>query len=275
MKSEFSDNNYILAPKPISFDTLPKLHEMSHTMGKKYHWGHVSVKNVGFTQAYNLLHTTHGTVSTKMLALCQDGNEHHYRDICKQLFPDKNVGHDIDCWNGLIKKGALKFSSKHKYRSMYYKITSFGQEILKIADINQSYFRIMRWYKIDEDQMISEMMKADLNGEEAYKDQDPKTLVALLEQIFNPSSQLRTIGSAYRWMNNICNSLKKNKDFYEKMTSPEVMTWIHANKEKSNEVMKFFIFLSKAEKSLKKNLEKEAKLAEIEKEACCWDKATY
>ena len=217
-KTEFTDYNKILTPKPIRFNSNFK---------------------------YNLVHSTHGKVTVKMLNFYRDGNEHHYRDICKALFPDKNIGHDYDIWKSLVKHHMIAFSSKHKHGSMFYKITPAGEEVLAVADANQPYYRVMRWYGMEEDEMISEMVKADLNGEEAYKDRDPETLIALLEELFNPSSKMRTLGSAYRWMNKVIDCLKRNSTFYDDMTSEEVMKWLEASKDKWPEIYAYLNVLRK------------------------------
>lgn len=242
-KTEFTDHNKILTPKPIRFN---------------FKW--LDGNSTKFN--YNIVHSTHGKVAVKMLSFYRDGNEHHYRDICKALFPGKNVGHDYDIWKSLVNHCLIAFSSKHSHGSMFYKITLAGEEALAIADANQPYYRVMRWYVMEEDEMISEMVKADLNGEEAYKDRDPKTLIALLEELFNPSSKMRTLGSAYRWMNKVIDCLKENSTFYDDMTSEEVMKWLEDSKDKWPEIYAYLNVLHKVSKARGKFISKQNAIEE-------------
>ena len=142
----------------------------------------------------------------------------------------------------------IEFSSKHSNGRKFYKITDFGREILKVVKANQVYFRVARWFKIKGEDICTAMMKADLNGEESWKDLLPETLTALLESLFNPASEIRLLGSAYRWMNNFMYLLKTNDDFYEKINNPDVLAWLQANKTKYSSIETFLKKFSRMQK---------------------------
>lgn len=252
MKTEFSDSNHILAPRAISFINCPLLEEYSKV--KTNCWGgwvngdakYILSNESHMKMAKALAHSHLGQVTTRMLDVYRDGGEHHYDDVCKRLGFYK--GKDIDCWRSLVNRGLIEFSSKHSYGSKYYKITPFGQEILGIADANNICYRVLRWYKLDGDELIEAMIKADLNGEDASNSQEPPMIIAMFDALLDPSSRIRQIGSAYRWMNKVISLIDRNDEFYEKATHPEVMAWIESNKGKSAEYIAFFNKICKIQK---------------------------
>ena len=95
-------------------------------------------------------------------------------------------------------------------------------------------------------------MKADLAGEESWKDLLPESIVDFLEALFNPSSDIRRLGSAYRWMNNFMYLLKNNDDFYDKIDSPEIMSWLEKNKDRYPDVSRFLLIFNKMQKKKKR-----------------------
>lgn len=227
-KTDFHDNYGILEPRKICFINCPQLSmhaQLTHRIEphRWSSWTETKIVNYGLTESLNLIYATSGQVTMKMLKVYEDGNEHHYSEVCNAL--DLSYGHDIDCWRSLEKRGLIAFSSKHSRGKKYYRITPFGQEVLEIIAANQVYYRIARWFKIKGDPTV-EMMKADLAGEESWKDMLPETFNALLEALFNSSSRIRQIGSAYRWMNNLMYLLKTNPEFREKINNPETQAWI-------------------------------------------------
>ena len=236
------DNNSILTPKMLDFKSFSMLCQYALTQCER--------------KAFNMMHSTFGLVTVNMLNVYHDGNEHHYKDVLQALFPGKPYGHDYDCWKSLVFKKLIKFSSKHSYGSKYYEITPLGREVLEIANANQAYFRIMRWFKIKGEDIYAAMMKADLNGEESWKDLLPETMLELFKQLFDPDSKMRQLGSAYRWMNNVINLLKNDNDFYEKATVPEVMDWIESHRSSNIEVQNFFNVLAKIQKRKAKKMKK-------------------
>lgn len=199
-----------------------------------------------------ILHATPSLVTMKMLKIYEDGNEHHYTDVCRELFPDKSYGHDIDCWRSLVKRGMISFSSKHSHGKMFYKISDFGREVLSIVEANRLYSRISRWFKVDDDDRCTAMMEADLRGEEAWKDLLPESFIELFEALFNPTSSLRRIGSCYRWMNNTVWLIKSNNEFYQKIDCPEVMSWLQEHKDIYRGIDKFLNIVYKAKKKWEK-----------------------
>ena len=170
------------------------------------------------------------SITMKMLAIYADGNEHCYRDCWQTLFPQKSEGHDIDCWRSLENNGFIKFSSKHKYGRKYYIITGTGREMLAVCEVNYIYHRIARWFKIDEDDRAFEMIRGDMAGEDASNDMNIESFITLLEELFNPMSKMHMLGSCFKFMDNVVKMTKTEPEFYEKVTSPEVMAWLNSHK---------------------------------------------
>ena len=229
---EFHDNYGILVPRGIYFIKCPCLteHSMKSKQVRDTWWLDNSqnhYENYGRREALNLAHATSSHITMKMLAVYRDGNEYHYHDVCKAL----NIaqGHDIDCWRSLVDRGLIAFSSKRSYGKQYFRITPFGQEVLEIVNANQVYYRVARWFKIKGDDVFTAMMKADLNGEESWRDLLPETINALLEALFNPQSRIHQIGSVYRWMNNFMYLVKSNREFLEKVNVPETRAWLDSH----------------------------------------------
>lgn len=251
--NDFHDCYRILTPRSIYFLNCPCLSEHAAKTREVKKWNFIehtctiACVNYGLQDALRLIHATSGKVTMKMLGVYRDRNEHHYNDVCDTLgFPH---GHDIDCWRSLVDRGLIAFSSKHAYGKRYYKITPFGEEVLGIVDANQVYYRVARWYKIKGEDVFTAMMKADLNGEESWKDLLPESINALLEALFNHQSRIHQIGSAYRWMNNFMYLVKSNNEFLEKVNAPETRSWLDEHKDKYASIR---IFLKKLDQINKK-----------------------
>ena len=260
------DSYRILEPSSSMFDGYPylKKHAALTKQTRYYEWPttvndgqvvyHTSsgqivygVDKYGAREAMNLAYATSGQITMKMLEVYADGNEHHYLEVCSKL--DLAPGHDIDCWRSLDSRHLIECSSKREHGKKYYRITGLGQEVLRVVQTNQVYFRTARWFKLKgEDDICTAMMKADLNGEESWRDLLPETFTSLLEAFFNPASEIRRLGSAYRWMNNLMYLLKSNDDFYEKFNQPEVLAWLQEKKETCAEASRFLKKLVRIQK---------------------------
>ena len=248
--SNLHDNYKILEPGAFSSTEYPllkshSLKTISYGYGKL---GKLGIDAYGAREVANLIHSTSGHVTMQMLQIFEDGHEHNYREIVEKLFPEKGYGHDIDCYRILEKRKMIEFSSKHSHGMKFYTITDFGREMLRGVKANQVYFRVARWFKIKGEDICAAMMKADLNGEESWKDLLPETLIALLESLFNPASEIRLLGSAYRWMNNFMYLLMTNDEFYEKIDNPDVLAWLQANKAKYSSIETFLKKFSRMQK---------------------------
>lgn len=263
--SNLHDNYKILEPSALSLAGYPRLkaHAEKTRLLRYYDYTYgldgsrvsretTRVENYGAREAANLIHATAGHVTMKMLKVYEDGNEHHYLEVCQHL--ELAPGHDIDCWRSLEDRGLISFSSKRDHGKKFYRITDLGQEVLRATRANQVYFRVARWFKIKGEDVCTAMMKADLNGEESWKDLLPETLEALLEALFNPASEIHALGSVYRWMNNFMYLLKNNDEFYEKIDCPEVHTWLQANKDKYSAVSRFLVKFARIQKKRAKSL---------------------
>ena len=247
--SNLHDNYKILKPGAFSSTEYPLLKSYSlKTRIIKDYFGESYLDSYGAREVANLIHSTSSHMAMKMLQIFEDGHEHHYREIVEKLFPEKGYGHDLDCFRSLENRKMIKFSSKHSHGMKFYRITDFGREMLKVVKANQVYFRVARWFKIKGEDICTAMMKADLNGEESWKDLLPETLITLLESLFNPASEIRLLGSAYRWMNNFMYLLKTNDEFYEKIDNPDVLAWLQANKAKYSSIETFLNKFSRMQK---------------------------
>ncbi len=253
LEKTLCDSYKILEPTDFVFNGFTKLDEYANTLSASYDgWsGHKVLSNVKHAKiAKNLSYAVAGQVTMKMLKVYADGNEHHYNEVCDSL--DLAYGHDIDCWRSLISRNMIALSSKKAYGRKFYTITDFGKEILHVIEANNVYFRIARWFKIKGEDMYSAMLKADLAGEESWKDLLPESIVDFLEALFNPSSEIRRLGSAYRWMNNFMYLLKNNDDFYDKIDNPEVMSWLEQNKDRYPAASRFLLMFNKMQKKKKR-----------------------
>lgn len=249
LEKPMCDSYKILEPTTHIFGGFSLLDEHASKMSKEFDYMTQVYKMSGtrYTrEARNLSYAVSGQVTMKMLAVYADGNEHHYDEVCKAL--DLAYGHDIDCWRSLIDRSMIGFSSKKGHGRKYYTITDFGKEVLRVVEANQVYFRVARWYKIKGEDVFTAMMKADLAGEESWKDLLPESLTALLDALFNPSSKIRQLGSAYRWMNNFMYLLKTNDEFYQKIDCPEVLSWLQQNKSRYPAISRFLKIFNRMQK---------------------------
>ena len=252
--TDFHDSYRILKPRSIYFYNCPELTKLMHKTSTYQTWdssiGRFSwmAYNVGMKQALNLMHATLSQVTIKMLDVYRDGKEHNYREVCKVM--GLAYGHDIDCWRSLDSRGMIEFTSKHERGLKFYTITPLGKEVLEIADANQAYMRIARWFKLENKgkDITIEMMNADLKGENAWQDLMPEAVNAMLEGLFNPSSRMHQIGSAYRWMNNIAYLTKRSVRFVETLSAPETMAWLRGHMNKYSGIAKFLGMLKKSQK---------------------------
>lgn len=168
--SNLHDNYKILEPGAFSSTEYPLLKSHSLKTRTSRDWYDEShLDAYGAREVANLIHSTSGHMTMKMLQIFEDGHEHHYREIVKKLFPEKGYGHDLDCFRSLENHKMIEFSSKHSHGMKFYRIIDFGREMLKVVKANQVYFRVARWFKIKGEDICTAMMKADLNGEESKK----------------------------------------------------------------------------------------------------------
>lgn len=232
----------ILDPSYMDLGDFPEFERYSITCKPWY------IKNLttdaiakySIEKAKSKIYSTNGTVTMKMLKIFEDGNEHHYDDVWFALFPDKNKGHDMDCFRGLMQSKFIAFSSKHKYGKIFYKITPAGRDVLKICDVNQPYCRIFRWIKFKGNNIFEAMMKTDLQyGENTSMDLSAESMLDLLKNIFDKTSKMRKIGSAYRWLNHVINAYKQNDQAYSLINSELVMSWINENSLTNPEINRF------------------------------------
>lgn len=231
------DSNNLLMPSTMAFEDFPLLEKFAQQTNAQVNYWHY------YKKALALAHATKGQVTMKMLLIYADGNEHSWQEVSTKLFPN-NPGKDIDCWRSLEERELITFSSKGKYGRKFYRITYFGREVLRVLDVNNVYFRVVRWFKLDEDKIIPAMMKADLNGEESWKDTLPESIIALLEALFNPTSKMHKLGSCYRWMNNVVWLVKHSQEFFEKIVHPDVTDWLDSHMHYYG-VEKFYKILDK------------------------------
>jgi hypothetical protein len=249
LEKPMRDSYKILEPTSTILTGFNKLDEYSRMRTREYdYWTH-QYKMTDSRQnktARNLSYAVSGQVTMKMLAVYADGNEHHYDEVCQAL--DLAYGHDIDCWRSLIDRSMIGFSSKKAHGRKYYTITDFGKEVLRVVEANQVYFRVARWYKVKGEDVFTAMMKADLAGEESWKDLLPESLAALLDALCNPSSNIRQLGSAYRWMNNFMYLLKTNDEFYQKIDCPEVLSWLQQNESRYPAISRFLKIFNRMQK---------------------------
>ena len=228
----------ILDPAYMDLSDFPDFEEYTCTWKRLYYLKDSASRSISETKSK--IYSTNGTVTMKMLKIFEDGNEHHYDNIWSALFPDKNKGHDIDCFRGLINNKFIAFSSKHNHGKMFYKITPIGRDVLKICDVNQPYCRIFRWIKFKGNNIYEAMMKADLQrGENTSMDLSDESMLDLLKNIFDKTSKMRKIGSAYRWLNNVINAYKQNDQVYSLMNSELVVNWMNDNSLTNPEINRF------------------------------------
>ena len=250
-----SDSYRILDPSYMDLGDFPEFERYSITR-KPWYIESLTTDDIAkysIEKTKSKIYSINGTVTMKMLKIFADGNEHHYDDIWLALFPDKNKGHDIDCFNGLKDNCFIEFSSKHAHGKMYYKITELGKEMLKICDVNQPYYRIFRWIKFKGNNIYEAMMKADLQyGENTSMDLSDESMLDLLKNIFDKTSKMRKIGSAYRWLNNVINAYKQNDQVYSLINSELVEKWMNENSLTNPEINRFKTRIEKIGKIRKK-----------------------
>lgn len=249
-----NDSHHLLTEMRSDLSITPVLQQRMIPFMTKDRYDHdcIAVKTT-VREAYNLCHMTNGKTVMKILRLYADGQDHHYSEISAVLFPGKGPGHDIDSFKSLINRGMVKFAGKGKRGRMLYKITPFGQEILKICDMNDVYYKPMRWFCMDEDEMFTNMLKADMGDDDTGYDTSPEALLNLMKQIFDVNSPIAKLGSRYRWFNKFMQKLLTNQSFYETVNAPETNAWLDEHKD-DPEVSKFYIKWKKTQQKWAKKL---------------------
>jgi len=249
------DSHKLLTPMRMTFDLTPILKAKVENVKpyKTYAGSTVMKRNVEVKAAHNLCHMTFGKVTMKVLKFFEDGNEHNYREIRSIMFPDKILGHDVDCYNSLRDRDMIEFSSKGKHGVMFFRITPFGQEILNICKINDVYYKTMRWFCLDEDEMFSALMKADMGDEDTRDDISTESILNLVKSLLSTESSIAKLGSRYRFMNKFMQKILTSQNFYEAVNQPEINSWLDEHKDEP-EVTKFYVKWGKVQKKWNKKL---------------------
>ncbi len=224
------DGYNMLRPMRTDFSTTPmlKMHfdrKIADARARSSAWHSVAVDTYS-RKARNICHATFGLVSMKMLKFFEDGGEHNYREICPVLFPGKPLSHDKDCFNYLRTNGMVTLSRKGKRGVMFFKLTPLGEEVLGICYKNDVYFRPMRWFALDEDEMFSSMVEHDMSGGDSSGDITTESVLNLVKALLSADSDIAKIGSRYKFFNKFMKMLKTKQSFYEAVNQPEVNAWL-------------------------------------------------
>ena len=177
----------------------------------------------------NLRHVVNGFSYVKYLRAYENGEA-----ISRKIADSRcsiNIG--VDNWKRILDWNALAEDHIGKHRCHFWKLSDDGHAILKMADANDAYYRVMRWYdgSLNDDDRVTEIVKAELRGEEAWKANDPIGFIEMLDSLLNPESLCRKAGSSYRWMNKIMFAAKKYDSFRKHITSHEVLNWLEEHKD--------------------------------------------
>ena len=194
----------------------------------------------------SLLHSNLEQIRIRMLKTYEDGNEHHYMEMHNALFPNKKRGYDADSWKSLVTQRLIEFYRTGPRNLKFYKITNLGREVLRAADANQIYFRVARWFKKNENPYAKAIAYDMSNNTCSYEDLDPKTIIELLENLFNPDSHIRQMGTAYRWMNNLVYLIKTNQYFFEILDNPDITAWLAKNADNYLGIKEFMHIIQKS-----------------------------
>ena len=243
------DSYGILKPAVICYKSLPAMHRIF----VKHHSTGSWPKYARLFSA--LVHSSTSQIKTKMLAVFEDGKLHTVRDVHDKLFPSKLIFHDIGSFKSLCSQELIEFAEKTG-RTSAYAITEIGLDALKAIRDNEVYYKVTRLFKSKGD-FYENALENDLydGGALSVSALCPKSFASLLEELFDPSSSIRLMGSAYRRMNNVVYLLKSNDEFYSYFNMPEVMRWLDSSREGNAEVAKFYRVF---ERISKKHSSKEA-----------------
>ena len=162
-----------------------------------------------------------------------------------------------DNWKRLVGWHLLECDHKDKFGCSYWKLTEDGAKVLQMANANEPYYKVMRWYDnaLNEDELISQIMKEDLAGLESWKSQMAEGFIGMFNAIFNPESLCRKTGASYRWINKIIYLCKTREDFFNKVVDPEVIAWFNGHIQFDG-VQNFVNLISRMQKKLMKAKQK-------------------
>ena len=248
----FSDAYQILEPTSDVFKSFPFLKSRMHEYTKHQVWNltkheyELGNNYFGLKNAIALMHRHQGQIVSKMLLCYIDGDALSYRHVHARLFPSESIGHDKDTFKSLIDMDLIAFSHKGPRGLKLYKITDLGKEVCKIIAINYKFYRIIRWFKIDdENARITAMMNADLCGEDTQHDTSSNVIIELLEELFDPASKMHDVGSCFRIMNSLMSCLKQHRELFNKFDALEVQEWLHQHASTYFGISKFIDIFNK------------------------------
>lgn len=174
------------------------------------------------------IHATEDMMYVKFLSVFADFQRHTYYEVMDLILPDRTYGNDkelftnLECARYIVRDGKLD----KKYA---YKITDFGNEILKIAHENMVFHKLARWFmpKIG-DSTYAYVIDKQLKDEACtyYEDASSKSILEMVEAFVNPHSAIHRIGSAYKFLRSFFGICNRSLDFAELITTPEVYSFL-------------------------------------------------
>lgn len=247
-----------LYPKKIDATTLGvigyycKQIDSIHWQEPKWLRGH---DVVGFFKP--LIKVNESMLYIKFLKIFEDCKHHSYQDIYDEfLLPHgKPYGNDKDTFMILVKKNLIEEDGKGLKGTKLYKITDFGKEILRIASVNNRVHRVLKHFtKFSDDAVWADIISTALTSEDYVSDDDPKIVNIMLDEILCPGSNMQQIGSHYFWCKQLVKCMKKSKEFYELLSSPEVVDHISKMAKEIPGFVQLDQMLKKTAKKIAKNV---------------------
>lgn len=128
----------------------------------------------------------------RMLEVFEDGELHTYKEVWEKtlrgLYP---LGWNKGSFQNLGNSGFIKeIDHGGPNRAIRYQITEHGQEVLRIARMNQKVFNFLRHFKDkDKDDYFAAILKKELETGKAAEDLTPAGILKAFEALYSDESR--------------------------------------------------------------------------------------
>ena len=163
----------------------------------------------------------------RMLEVFEDGELHTYKEVwektLKDLYP---LGWNKGSFQNLGNSGFIKEIDRGgPNRAIRYLITEHGQEVLRIARMNQKVFSFLRHFKDkDKDDYFAAILKKELESGKATEDLTPTGILKAFEALCSKENQVAfRLGNYETYEKRLWNLISKTNALDEIVMDPTVL----------------------------------------------------
>jgi len=130
-------------------------------------------------------------VYTRMIEVFKDGELHTYKEVWEKTMKDLPLSRGRMSFQNVVRSGYIKeIDNGGNNRSIRYRITDLGREILKIARRNQKVFNFLRHFKDkDKDDYFAAILKKELESGKIAEDLTPEGILKAFEALCSEENQ--------------------------------------------------------------------------------------